>query len=256
MVLRLVLKLSRRAHGLGWHNFNGSWPTLGDVPVTRDVRESDPWAETIAAVNWRKNFEPNKVPICDDTGKLILPLLSSAFTGPLTVLDFGGGAGTGLTDILRFARRNLSGLSYVLVETPAMCDAVRGEIESRSGRVLDRIPDSLPQPLIVNASSSLQYLPDYRSVLARLARLTPNFLIMSQTPMTDAPTYACQILNTPHRKMAMWVFNRSDIVAELRALDFELAFAVDHAINLTQKGGPGRVAVASLVFRPAAATVK
>jgi hypothetical protein len=66
------------------------------------------------------------------------------------VLDFGGGPGAGLANLLRYARGvEFSRLRYVLVETPAMCRLVRAEVESHGGSAVDAIPAELPHPLIV-----------------------------------------------------------------------------------------------------------
>jgi putative methyltransferase (TIGR04325 family) len=244
-------RLWRVANGLGWHNFYGSWPQLADVPVTKENADSDPWAQTIAS-RWRRNLDAAPAPICDDTGQLILPLLVSQFSETLTVLDFGGGAGIGLANIRRFARFDPSYLHYVLVETPAMCRTVRDEIEALGGKVLQEIPDTLRSPLIVNASGSLQYISDYPAVRARLARLKPSIFIISQTPVSDCPTYARQILNTLHKKMATWVFNRADFIADMGSLGYRLTFSVDHDLPLTHGNAPGPSVMASMVFKPAA----
>ena len=251
MVSRPAAKAWRRAHGLGWHNFYGQWPTLADVPVTQEAPDSDPWAQTIVA-GWRENIKAAAAQDHGDIRDIILPLLASRFTGRLTVLDFGGGPGVGLANILKFAQLNLSRLSYVLVETPAMCRIIRGEIETYSGKVVERIPDALEKPLIVNAGSSLQYVSDYKSTLSQLARLAPDIFIVSETPMSDQPTYACQILNTPHRKMATWVFNRAEFVAEMRKSGFGLVFAVARNPQLTHKNAPGPFMLSSMVFSPMA----
>jgi putative methyltransferase (TIGR04325 family) len=242
-------KLWRRAHGLGWHDFEGAWPTLADVPVTDRAGADDPLAQTIRTA-WRENLKTAGVasPAVDNTGKLILPLLASQFAGPVTVLDFGGGPGVGLANILKHARLDSSCLSYVLVETPARCRAVRSEIEARSGTAVEEIPDTLPSPLIVHAGSSLQYVSDYQTTLSRLTALRPELFIASQTPMTDCPTYARQQLNAPHRKMATWVFNRAEFVAGMETRGFRLAFSVDHDLPLTHKNAPGPSVMASMVF--------
>jgi putative methyltransferase (TIGR04325 family) len=238
---------------LGSHNFEGAWPTLADVPVTRNANDDDPWAQTIGAA-WRENFKTDgdASPTVDATGKLILPLLASQFAGPLTVLDFGGGPGTGLANILRYAHGiDLSRFSYVLVETPAMCRAVRSEIEARAGTAVENIPDVLPSPMIVHAGSSLQYISNYEVTLSRLTALRPAFFIVSQTPVSDCSTYARQVLNTPHRKLATWVFNRSEFIAGMEGRGYRLTFSVDHDLPLTHKNAPGPSVMASMVFSPA-----
>jgi hypothetical protein len=136
-VMQPARRLWRLANGLGWHNFYGAWPRLADVPVTKENGDTDPWTQTVAA-RWRENLDTAPAPICDDTGQLILPLLASQFSGSLTVLDFGGGAGVGLASIRKFSRLDRTALLYVLVETPAMCRSVRNEIEAHAARLLKK----------------------------------------------------------------------------------------------------------------------
>ena len=250
IIARPAQKLWRRARGLGWHNFEGAWPTLADVPVPSRSDGADPWAQTLAA-GWANSLDAPPRPTVDENGKLILPLLVSQFSEPVTVLDFGGGPAVGLAKILQYTRQRPLQVSYVLVETPAMCGAVRGEIARRSGKVVEEIPDVLPQPSIVNASSSLQYISDYRGTLARLAKLAPKFFIVSNTPFTDCPTFARQVLNTPHRKIASWVFNRGEIVAQMKALGYGPVFGVDHDLPLTHGNAPGPSVMGTIVFAAA-----
>ncbi|MBI2713828.1 MAG: hypothetical protein HYX37_05155 [Rhizobiales bacterium] len=235
---------------MGWHNFEGSWPTLADVPVTTRASDDDPWAQSIGAGEL-ENLKTGGTasPTSYSAGQLILPLIASQFAGPLTVLDFGGGAGVGLVNILRYARgRDLSRFSYVLVETPAMCRVVRSAIEAHAGTAVEEIPKALPKPLIINAGASLQVVSDYLTILSQLANLAPEFFVVSQTPMSDCPTYARQSFNVPHRTMAHWVFNRAEFIAGMQSVGYQLIFSVDHDLRLTHKNAPGPSVMASMVF--------
>lgn len=247
--MRPAQRAWRVVNGLGWDNFYGAWAQLVDVPVTQERPGTDPWSLTLPG-RWQQAFETMPATTGLDTGDLILPLLALQFEERLTVLDFGGGTGVGLANIRRFTRIAPSRLCYVLVETPAMCAAVREGVAAQGGRVLDEVPQVLPAPLIVNASSSLQYVSDYRATLSQLARLEPAAMVISQTPVTAQATYARQVLNTPHKKMATWVFNRTEFVAELSSLGYRLVFSADHDLPLTHGHAPGPSAMASMVFFP------
>jgi hypothetical protein len=69
--------------------------------------------------------------------------------------------------------------------------------------------------------------------------------------MSDHPTYASQILNTPHKKIATWVFNRTEFIADMCSLGYRLAFSVDHDLPLTHGNTPGSLGITSMVFVPA-----
>jgi hypothetical protein len=105
---------------------------------------------------------------------------------------------------------DVSKFSYALVETPALCRAIKRRIEpillerfktASFVKISDAIPSARQDIIIVNASSVLQYISDWRSTVAQLAALSPGYFIIGLTPFTDAPTYARQQLNIPHRRI-------------------------------------------------------
>ena len=261
-LLRAAQKVWRRARGLGFHTWEGSYPSLADVPCDEDSYDDDEIAQLVVASTVRHLESAGATKkIIDGTGHLILPVIVAQFLNErLTVLDFGGGPAVGLFSILdHVPALDLAKFSYVLVETRAVCRAFRTTIEpalmnklgrSCSVEVAEAIPASLGGPLIVNAAGVIHYISDYRDALSKLASLAPEFFIVSQTPMTDGPTYARQQLNTPHKKLAAWVFNRADFLSEMKRLGYRSIFAVDHDLPLTHKNAPGPSSVVSMVFRP------
>ena len=261
ILVRPARQLWHRMCGFGSHTFEGSYRSLAEVP-TKGRYDDDELVGPIVAngMNHLRLAGPTGKKKNDLTGHLILPELVSQFTDDrLTVLDFGGGAAIGLISILDHVPCiDLAKFSYVLVETPAMCRAVKIAIgpilkekfgTSSFVNVLEDIPDSVSSPLIANASSSLQYLPDYKSVLRRLVRLSPKFFVVSQTPVTEGPTYARQQLNLAYRRLAHWVFNRSEFISEMDTLGYSNIFSVDHNLPLTHKNAPGLSSMTSMVFR-------
>jgi putative methyltransferase (TIGR04325 family) len=243
--LRLAQRLRRRLRGIGYHT---SVPGRSQsVAGVGDGYDDDKYVGLIVTNTLRaRKSEPND----DRSWYLILPSVVSQFLDEsLTILDFGGGAATGLFCILdHVTGLDLAKLSYVLVETPAMCRAVRDRIvpvlPPLAVKIVEDIPTSLAAPLIVNIGSSIQYISAYRETLARLAGLSPQLIIVSQTPMTDGPTSASQQLH-PYKKIAARIFNRSEFVAEMRSLGYACIFMVDH--NVPEENGPAFRA--SMIFR-------
>jgi putative methyltransferase (TIGR04325 family) len=239
IALRIARRVWRRWRGLGWHVFYGAWPSLDDVPVT----SGDPWAATLLD----KLATPSSAPLA--LSGLILPLVASCQGRPVTVLDFGGGSAAGLANMLRYAPVALS--RYVLVETPAMAAALRPMIAARADHtVSDQIPEQLPHPLIVNATTSIQYIRDWKSSLAKLARLKPEFFTVTYLTLTEGPTYARQVLETPHRKVGQWVFNRDEFLEQMRVLGYQPVFSADHDVAIDQGKAPGPSIIAGLIFAP------
>jgi putative methyltransferase (TIGR04325 family) len=105
----------------------------------------------------------------------------------------------------------------------------------KSVEVVEEIPPSLSNPLIVHASSSIQYVSDYRAALSRFFGLAPEIFIIAHAPVTDAPTFAQEQRNHPHRTIARWVFNRNDLISEIEQGGYRLAFIFDHQLPVTHK---------------------
>lgn len=241
VVHRFLLRVYLSARGLGWNRFYGTYATLADVPSTPDGQNSDWYVQS--AIEQIEGLKPeiSRRPMGDDAGLLMLPLLISESLEKdetITVLDFGGGAAHGLKFVLQHVPQlDPARFRYVLVETPAMCQAIREPLfkmqRERFGgasfvEVADEIPTSLPHPLIVHARGSIQYLNDYRAALSRLLALGPETFVLAHTPVTDAPTFAQEQRNQPHRVLARWIFNRKELISEIEASGFSLAFIFDH----------------------------
>lgn len=245
---RSLLRVYLRARGLGWHIFYGRYPTLADVPSAPGGQNSDWYVRNAIAQVESIKSETSRQPMGDPAGQLLLPLLVSQLldrAGTVTVLDFGGGAAKGLKCIFDHAPGiDPARLRYILVETPAMCRAIRGPLarmqkEKFGGatftELVEEIPVSLPKPLIVHARSSLQYVSDYRAAISRLLALAPELFIVPHTPLTDEPTSAQQQRNHPHRTLARWVFNRSEFISAIEKSGYRLGFVFDHGLPAAGK---------------------
>jgi putative methyltransferase (TIGR04325 family) len=261
IALRSALKVWRHARGLGSHTFEGCYPTLSAVPCGENRYDDEEIAEEMAGSLDRLGTFVANEPTFDNHGRYILPAIVAQHRGQsLTVLDFGGGPCVGLRLIADHVRSlDLSDFTYWLVETPALCRAVKRRIApvllARFGSasfvtVAEDIPAAIPRPLLVSASSAIQYMSDYRGTIVRLAALSPFCFIVSLTPFTDGPTYARQQLNIPQKRLATWVFNRSEFISEMEQLGYFLSFTVDHELPVTYGNAPGSSSFASMVFRP------
>ena len=259
IVLRPAQMLWRRAHGLGFHTFEGGYKTLADVPCGEGKYDDDALAEEIAgAVEQLRTPDPH--PTFDSEGRSIFPLIVAQLHQPETaVVDFGGGPCTGLRLIAdHVPDLDLSRFSYKLVETPALCRAIKRRIEpvllerfrtASFVEISDEIPSASKGGAIVNASSVIQYISDWQSLVKKLAALDPQYFVVGLTPFTDAPTYARQQLNIPHRCIATWVFNRQEFFSVMRELGYRRVFEADHDVAVTYASAPAKSSFRSVVFR-------
>ncbi|MGD0421525.1 MAG: methyltransferase, TIGR04325 family [Xanthobacteraceae bacterium] len=239
--------LWRRLHGIGSHTFEDCYPSFADVPCAPTGHDDDAFAIGHTAALGYLGAGSEKA--SDLYGRSILPLIVAQSGAPLTVIDYGGGACIGLACILdQRPSPDLTGFSYILVETPAMVAAVRARMNKPFVAVTTDIPQQVEGPLVVHAGSSLQYIDDWRGVLAQLAALKPISIIISLTPFSDLPTYARMQCNIPHKRLASWVFNRAEFAGFMRALGYGCIFEVEHATTFTHKNAPGPACIASMVF--------
>jgi putative methyltransferase (TIGR04325 family) len=235
ILLRPFQRLWRSLHGRGFHTFEGCYAKFADVPLT-DAYDDDDFAQASAAFKLEERRYTAAIGRkVDKIGGVFLPLIASKFASEcLIILDFGGGAATGLFDILDYMPgAELTKLSYVLVETSAMCRAVRDKIvpflrdkfgTSLSMEVVDEIPSCLASPLVVNCAGSIQYVADYVETLSRLAKLSPKFFIVG-APMIEAPTCVCR--HNMQKRVASWKFNRAEFIAVMRNLGYACVVMVD-----------------------------
>ena len=265
IILRPAQTLWRRARGLGAHTFEGAYKTLADVPCGEGKYDDDALAESIAS-SLEKLRTPDPHPTFDGEGRSILPVIVGQICEPTTtVLDFGGGPCTGLRLIAdHVPALDLSRFSYTLIETPALCRAIKRRIDpilmerfktASFVEISDAIPSAREDSIIVNASSVIQYISDWRSAVTQLATLSPDYFIVGLTPFTDAPTYARQQLNIPHRRIATWVFNHQEFLSVMLDLGYRPAFAADHAVPATYAKAPAKSIFRSIVFRPAGSPI-
>jgi putative methyltransferase (TIGR04325 family) len=266
IVLRPAQMLWRRARGLGTHTFEGCYQTLADVPCGEGRYDDDALAETIAN-SLEQLRTPNPHPVFDGEGRSILPVIVGQFRQPTTtVLDFGGGPCRGLRLIAdHVPALDLTRFSYTLIETSALCRAIQRRIgpilmerfkTASFVKISDVIPSVGEGSIIVNASSVIQYIPDWRSTVTALAALSPDYFIVGLTPFTDAPTYARQQLNIPRRRIATWVFNRKEFLSVLGGLGYNPAFEAEHDVAVTYARSSAKSTFRSIVFQRETVTAR
>jgi len=116
-----------------------------------------------------------------------LLLIASRNNNRLSVLDFGGALGSTYYQN-RHLLSHLSALSWHVVEQPHFVSAGRAEFENEHLRFYGTIEESwaAERPDVVLFSSALQYLKDPADMLAQVARLGADYILVDRTPILDA----------------------------------------------------------------------
>ncbi len=148
----------------------------------------------------------------------LLPLLASSLSTPekpLTILDFGGGAGIGFVQILRSLGPE-SRVAYHIVECPSLVQAGSRFWHSEPRIAFHNGLSDLPSRIdIVYLSSSLQYIQDYPSLLKSLCALKPKRILLAKLSTGDFPTYTTAQLNLGPTSVPYWFINTQDLITLL-----------------------------------------
>ena len=192
-----------RAPAGGFHGDYASWEAAAaratgydDAAIVRRVLEA-----TLAVRRGDAAFERDSVLFDRSAPRyaVLAELLASAAAhqGELRVLDFGGALGS-----LYFQHRSyfsaLRRVEWNVVEQESFVAAGREHLEQDGLRFFTSIEDSLAHatPAIVMASCVLQYLPQPREMLLRLAAAAPR-MVLDRLPLIDAPADRLTLQTVP-----------------------------------------------------------
>lgn len=188
--------------------FESPWQTDGYLASVRGELEKLAW----------KPFPNDPIPTCLTT--LLVDLLSQQ--GPCRVLDFAGGAGI----VYRRLRPHLAHpdhLFWDVVDNPSLAE-IGVEALGRDPRL--RFLEALPEPEtpydLVYVNTSLQYVADWRSVVDALAGYGAGYLLLTQTLVTDQPTFMVLQAVQGARVPCTFIY-LPDLVAFLKRRGYELA---------------------------------
>lgn len=161
----------------------------------------------------------------------------------LSVLDFGGGFGFGAF----FARAWLPEdfpLSYEVVELPGIAAAGRVAVPEVSFVDEERAFARPGAYDLVVASSSLQYVVDWKGLLAAFARASRRSVLVTDTPfVTGVPSYVVLQRTQSYgidTEYLGWVVSRSELAAEAASLGLVLEREYLLAFRPRVHGAPER----------------
>ena len=145
-------------------------------------------------------------------------------SGPITIVDFGGGMGTGYLQ-LRAALPRTVAIDYHVVDLPAMTAAAVKVFDSVGEVHFHTSLEQAPmRPTILYVNSVLQYIDDYAAQLRALAARRAPRLLLARTAVGPFPTFASQQLNLPNQKLAYWFLNQDEVAGILADCGYQAVF--------------------------------
>jgi putative methyltransferase (TIGR04325 family) len=197
--------------------WRGSYAGFDQVPVFGSGHASSEWIapEAEATSRFRRNLmDASRLQRDAFPRYALLPGAVSGLWRPgekLRVVDFGGGVGIAYVYFAPAIPAELS-YDYYVVDNAPSCEAGR-EIFKDDPRVhfCEEI-DEVNAADVIFMSGVLQYISDYRGVVAKLAALKPRLFVLTLTPVGEFPTFAAEQINLPNSSFAHWFFNRQEFV--------------------------------------------
>ena len=178
--------------------------------------------------------------------------------GDVRILDFGGGLGVNYINIRAVLPRSVT--AYDIVDTPPnrqRWQRLFGH-HANCGYHIEIPPRQYD---VVLASSTLQYIHEWRGALASLARVGAHWIVLPRLPVTTGRTFAAiqdvKFNSGPHigksaGRVRHWFFNRDAILELMRTHGFQMAhehFIADYGAQLAHLSRPaGDVTLRVLTF--------
>ena len=164
------------------------------------------------------NFK-DEIEISSERNKTLIDFCQKIQKSSLKILDFGGGFG--LT-YLPLREKSIKTLDYHIVEVPGVAESASRFFENHNElKFHSEIPISLENLDIAHIRTSLQYVEDWKKTLGDLARLNPDYLVLSHLNACENPTYL-SIQSWGDHEIPHWFINKSEIVNFIIGLNFDL----------------------------------
>ncbi len=234
----------------GFNIWDGVYPDFAGAPAKDAVTgggdggfEGAEWLGKMEAIATRLLDQvkaPSGIlqpPLSRDYPLAVVAALTPSETGPLTVVDFGGGMASSYAG-LRTALPKSRPLEFHCVENAALCAIGRRMLSDIGGLHFHASLDDAPAKAdIVHAGSCLQYIEDWKGMLARLLRFDPRYLVLSDLPAGDIPTFV-SIQNYYQRGMKHWFWNLGEMLAEAERLGCRLLYRSRYEGQYLGEHGP------------------
>ena len=155
----------------------------------------------------------------------------------LRVLDVGGGLGTAWLAAASVLGGAMERVDFQVMEVPNICAAAQQIFAGRTdtpGFVSD-LPSACVD--LIHAGSVVQYISDWRSFIAAIARLAPATILMSDMFAGPQPSFASR-QNYYGSKIPHWFLNQDEFMAEMDGRGYALLASTPYHARLLGRSGP------------------
>jgi putative methyltransferase (TIGR04325 family) len=155
----------------------------------------------------------------------------------VSVLDFGGGLGTGYVFLTQTMPNAISRVDYAIVDVEEIATAGR-ELFNDAIRPIfyDVLPDGVRYD-IVHSASAIQYVDGWPSLIRRLTNYGAQYFSLADAFIGEFNTYAT-LQNYYGSKIPHWFFNACDLIGEVERNGYKLALRTSCDAKILGRYGP------------------
>jgi putative methyltransferase (TIGR04325 family) len=170
---------------------------------------------------------------------LLPPIVATllAHRGTVRVLDFGGGLGTGYMVLAKALGGGKDRIDYRIVEVDGLC-RIGGELFSGQGG--PKFQRTMPEHDVfdlVYTASTLQYMADWKSVVARLAGCGASHLVFADAFVGPFASYV-SLQNYYGSHIRHWFLNFEEFAAAVGRHGYSIALRMDCDARILGAYGP------------------
>jgi putative methyltransferase (TIGR04325 family) len=215
------------------YDFNiweGVYENWDKVPADEGFFESDLWVNAISgpAQNLLESYQTSAStsPVAT-TRDYILPVVASMVEREageiLRILDFGGGLAASYFPIITaFSEPN--NVEFHIIEAEAVC-AHGKKIFSEQPNIHfhSKLPELQDPVHIIHSGSGLQYIKEWKSLIASFAEYKPQYFLLADMMAGDIKTFIT-IQNYYGKKIRSRFLNIKELLSVLREAGFRLIY--------------------------------
>ena len=210
-----------------WEGVYNCWE---EAPGDDDVFEGKVWVDKVTsraqkALTAHRSNETvslaalNKDYILSVAGAMLL----SSIDGNLCVLDFGGGMGASYLPLISSVP-DFEKVEFHIVEGKIICERGREILGDFPHLQFHEQFPKLANPVhIIHAGSSIQYVSDWKELLAEFAKYQPRLLVLEDLMAGDIPSF---ITTQAYygKKIRSQFLNINELIEAVRALNYRLIY--------------------------------
>ena len=212
--------------------FRGIYKNFEEVPITSNYSNKISQNEIhnnlvqLIADHKRNIYHVNERSQITNLLPLLLSLLDKE---KISLLDFGGGAGETYIDYINKLRTKkiIDYYLYDFEETTQIGKRLFLDFHHEYSNIkFINAVSEIKSCDIVYLGSSLQYFPDYKSILLTLVSKNPRYILITDNFITkNHKAYVTVQVNMSPRNMACWIFNFDEIVSFLSENNYGLIYS-------------------------------